>query len=278
MDPYNKTSGLYTSSILLKLYNLIYHHFENQEAENDFIEFIRKFDEQFIEFKDRFVEENATAPKHPLRIKRDAEYDKKRRMMIISSLMNEGIEPDTNLSTEELRAMLNNVIAEKEKGSNRISEEVEASQNETEDIVESDDEVTIPKQQPDEVNKNDRIYEGTSIPENLQSDVEIVDDIESESYLEDNQSGDIDESNFVEDDISEVIDDENESDIVDIETMMSNEEIDVYVDEYGCYYVKDHNGYAYCDSDNKVIEEDISEETILRLISSGSLTKKTIKV
>ena len=56
------------------------------------------------------------------------------------------------------------------------------------------------------------------------------------------------------------------------------EQIEVYKDRYDCYYVEDNGVYCYCDQDGNEIEENIPEDEILRLISTGSLTKVKMTV
>lgn len=115
-DAYNKRDSLYVSSILMKLYNLLYHKFGDNDAEMEFISVIKRVDDYFMPYIDEFREKNITSPNHPIRKQRDEEYDQKLRVMLIASLQNEGIEPDTTLSTEELKSQLQEVIDKKSKG------------------------------------------------------------------------------------------------------------------------------------------------------------------
>lgn len=180
-DSYNKIDTLYVSAILLNLYNLVYHRFESPEAEAEFISVIKRFDNYFEPYRDYINEHNATHPGHPARIKyheeREKEEEEKRRLMIIAGLQNAGIEPDTNLDTETLKAMLNDVIA-KEK-----AEEIQ-----TEELLENSDDESL----TDATEKES---------ENLLSDRDdnkydsylaraAGDDINSESGESDSNSGD----------------------------------------------------------------------------------------
>ena len=70
--------------------------------------------------QDDFEKYNTTSPLHPQRIQKDKEFEEKRRLMIIASLQNEGIEPDTSLETEELRKMLQDVIDKKSKDFKKV--------------------------------------------------------------------------------------------------------------------------------------------------------------
>lgn len=135
-DTYNKRDSLYVSSILMKLYNLLYHKFGDNDAEMEFISVIKRLDDYFMPYIDEFKEKNITSPNHPVRKKRDEEYDQKLRVMIIASLQNEGIEPDTSLSTEELKAQLQEVIDKKSKEAEVEENESESASTDTVDTTE----------------------------------------------------------------------------------------------------------------------------------------------
>ena len=176
-DSYSKADRLKVSSILLKLYNLLYHKYPTIEMENDTINIIKKFDDYFFKFEDEFKERNVTSPNHPVRIKRDNEYEQKVRMMIIASLQNEGIEPDTRLSTEELRNMLQDIINKKQ------SESVDNTETDNvEDISETNDDIDV---YVDPYNcvymKND---DTTYIYKDLINDTIIEDDIDETVILQ----------------------------------------------------------------------------------------------
>ena len=145
--------------------------------ENDTINIIKKFDDYFFKFEDEFKERNVTSPNHPVRIKRDNEYEQKVRMMIIASLQNEGIEPDTRLSTEELRNMLQDIINKKQ------SEYVDNTEtDDVEDISETNDDIDV---YVDPYNcvymKND---DTTYIYKDLMNDTIIEDDIDETVILQ----------------------------------------------------------------------------------------------
>ena len=141
-DTYNKRDSLYVSSILMKLYNLLYHKFGDSDAEMEFISIIKRIDDYFMPYIDEFREKNITSPNHPVRKKRDEEYDQKLRVMIIASLQNEGIEPDTSLSTEELKAQLQDIIDKKSKEAEVTKDDADTSVSETpEEVSESSNDV-----------------------------------------------------------------------------------------------------------------------------------------
>lgn len=263
-DTYDKTDTLFVSTILSRLYNLIYHRYENQEIEDEFISLIKKFADYFVPYSDEFVTKNITSPDHPHRIQRDKEYEEKRRVMIIASLQNEGIEPDTTLETEELRKMLQDVMEKKQNGTSEVETE-ETTNEETEDSVNIEDAINKPivETESEEVKTIGELEE-------------VIDKIEASPELEEFEKlqEEIADSIAIEEDVETA---ETEEDEVVEETTATNE-VDVYVDIYDCYYISDGDTYAYCDKDNNVIEEDILEDTVLKLISAGSLTKKKMTI
>lgn len=211
-DPDNKTDAMFVGSILVKLFNLLYHKFENDD-EKAFVNIIKRFDDYFMDNIERFKKYNTTSPNHPERIKRDKEYEEKYRLMVITSLQNEGIDVDTTLSTEELRHQLQEIIDKK----NQVNE--------------------LPEN------------------ENIFNDIEDIDANE--------------------------VNDESEAENNNEETAIPNESVTnhlVLKDKYGDYYDLQEDGtYTLFNGENNtVIEQGISEETILRLKSCDALTETAI--
>lgn len=115
MDVDSKEDNLYASTILVRLYNLIYHKFGDQELENEFIDFIRKFDDLFKDkWTEKFTKDNETSPSHPVRRQRDEVAAERRRVMTIAEIQNHGVEPDTSLDTEALVQQLKDIVAAEE--------------------------------------------------------------------------------------------------------------------------------------------------------------------
>ena len=109
-DPYDAHDSKLVSSLLMKLYNLLYHKFQSNDNEVEFIKIVQRLDDYFKPFIDEFAKENITSPKHPRRIERQKEQEAKERCVIINRLIDNGIDPDTSLETEELRQQLYDVI------------------------------------------------------------------------------------------------------------------------------------------------------------------------
>lgn len=130
-DTYNKYDSLYTTSILVKMVNLIYHQFGSDEYEKEFIEFIKRYDDQFMSYIDKFKEYNVTSPNHPVRIEKEKEMEENRRNYIISKLNDKNIEVDMTKTTKELGEQLkqieqdeiNAMKAEMEKLANKSDED-----------------------------------------------------------------------------------------------------------------------------------------------------------
>ena len=117
MDAYNERDSLFASIILVRLHNLIYHKFPDQELEDEFKKFIMDFEDYYLhseKWSNEFEYKNVTQPNHPERIKRDAEADQKRRIMIIAQLENMGYTPDSSLSTADLYNQLEEAIAKEQ--------------------------------------------------------------------------------------------------------------------------------------------------------------------
>ena len=330
-DINDKVSKFHISAILTKLCNLLYHKFSTQEEEDDFVNIIKSFDDRFMEYKDEFTEKNITSPKHPRRIEKDKEYDEKLRALTIASLQNEGIEPDTNLSTEELKNMLRDVIDKKakeaeEEATEEVVEESETVEDTTDEETESDEEDTAVLKFDNNSQLSDAIESISSEPlvvefddfvqsigesireEEIVPEMELTnEDIERISEAADNLKDMVIEETEPVNDVenieeqAEVSSDSNEDDSMvvprekeddvsvaeihipektDAEETPEDvvEQIEVYKDRYDCYYVEDNGVYCYCDQDGNEIEENIPEDEILRLISTGSLTKVKMTV
>lgn len=340
-DTYSKVDSLYVSSVLIKMYNLLYHRYETQNQENEFIELIKRLDNYFMPYLERFTKYNTTSPNHPKRKERDEKYEEKRRLMLIASLENAGVEVDTTLETEELREMLQNVIKEKENEESQNSDttndvigpavKIPVNKEIKTDEEESDIDVVVEKAGSEQLEKYiDTIEEKEAVmeldefmdsidteelkdgairldpPEDL-TENELIKDVKSTSELESvintiESSEHIDELDaFMEEVADEIhvvtdpkeIEKNKESDNINddefvVERRIGNTsteedkkeptEIEVWKDAYGCYYVEDNGTYGYCDEHGNVVEEGVPEDTVLKLISGGNVTKTTIIV
>jgi hypothetical protein len=105
-DPYDKYDSMLVSSLLMKLYNLLYHKFETNDNEEEFVNIVKRMLDYFKPYEEEFKEKNITSPKHPRRIARQAEQEAKERCVLINRLIDLGVDPDTDMSTQELRDKL----------------------------------------------------------------------------------------------------------------------------------------------------------------------------
>lgn len=296
MDVDSKRDNLYASAILVKLYNLVYHKFGNQESEDEFVEFIRKFDDLFMEkWKDKFEADNVTNPKHPERIKKDEEAAKRKRMMTIAELKNRGIEPDTSLDTDTLTNQLKDAIeAEKNSMNNELDdwakEHPDVNEDNNTDATESNDSLPVAylnNENADSQNTSESNEEAPAIDlenaeqameainasedvDQFDKDLEAMGDELRKEMNRDNPDGVIETP-------KEEPDKEDSGWVVPIQgrgkTEAVVEEV-VYVDVHGYYYRQMGDGsYTYFTNDDKVYETGFTEDTILNLLGTGNLTK-----
>lgn len=296
MDVDSKRDNLYASAILVKLYNLVYHKFGNQESEDEFVEFIRKFDDLFMEkWKDKFEADNVTNPKHPERIKKDEEAAKRKRMMTIAELKNHSIEPDTSLDTDTLTNQLKDAIeAEKNTMNNElddwVKEHPDVNEDNNTDNTEVNDSLPVAYLNNENSDSQDTHNSNEEAPaidlENVEHAMEAINASEDvDRFDKDLEAmGDELRKEMNRDNPEGVIEtpkeepDKEDSDwVVPIQgrgkTEAVVEEI-VYVDVHGYYYRQMGDGsYTYFTNEDKVYETGFTEDTILNLLGTGNLTK-----
>ena len=261
-DTNSDKDSAYTSSVLLKMYNLLYHKYPNKEKEDAIINIIKRMDDYFLPYIDKFKEKNITSPNHPERIARDEAYEEKIRVMLIASLENEGIKIDKPMETEEMRKMLKEVMEAKQNQTDDkkedYSEIIEKASEIPEEVKNSEfskmmDEITS----TDEYNELEEMKNSIDI-ESLKETAEVVDNVETNNTEKEN------DSDFV---VKKVTHTATEEETVDVE---------IWKDMYDCYYRKNEdNTYTYYDKNNKAYDT-VPEEIVLKLISSGSVTKSIL--
>lgn len=296
MDVDSKRDNLYASAILVKLYNLVYHKFGNQESEDEFVEFIRKFDDLFMEkWKDKFEANNVTNPKHPERIKKDEEAAKRKRMMTIAELKNRDIEPDTSLDTDTLTNQLKDAIeAEKNTMNNElddwVKEHPDVNEDNNTDNTEVNDSLPVAYLNNENSDSQDTHNSNEEAPaidlENAEQAMEVINASEDvDRFDKDLEAmGDELRKEMNRDNPEGVIEtpkeepDKEDSDwVVPVQSRGTTaavvEEI-VYVDVHGYYYRQMGDGsYTYFTNEDKVYETGFTEDTILNLLGTGNLTK-----
>lgn len=139
-DPYNNADSVYVQALTSSIANLVYHRYASNEKEKEFIEIIKRVDDYFMEYLDKFVSENTTHPKHPLRIKMDVDYEVKRKTFLIEKMKDLKIENiDESLSANELQEYMNKEI-ERMIEENKKEMDSEEQESSTEESIENNEE------------------------------------------------------------------------------------------------------------------------------------------
>lgn len=119
-DPHNKKDRVFVSSLTSAISSLKAHNFADQQDEEDFKNFIKSVLDNFMDYKDLFIEHNATYKGHKVRQEHDAKVNEAKRKIAIEECLKFKFEYDENLSTDELVEYVND---EKDK---MIRKQVEA--------------------------------------------------------------------------------------------------------------------------------------------------------
>lgn len=107
-DPYNKVEKLWVQSLTENIIKLIYHKFSKTENELQFIAIIKKNDDQFDVYRNRFEKDNTTAPGHKVRINYHQEYEENRKKELIAEMDKLHISGyNSDMSVKELHEHLN---------------------------------------------------------------------------------------------------------------------------------------------------------------------------
>lgn len=247
------THSLYMRTILIRLYNLVYHKFSDQESETEFIDFIRNFIDLFKDYSEKFELSNISSPRHPDRIRKNQEFEMMRREHLRKKLKDVGIDPeDQNLSSEELKKLWQDYVNEHGEYSTAFTNKAEDDDT-TEEIetVELKDEITPGAPEPNE--------EVTEEPIAQEVEEAPQEEVEEELAVQEEENSDPDpcDSGFSSD-VKETVG---------------------YVDEFGYYYVQPNNNkeYNYYSDKNEFIDS-VDEITILRLLNGGNLQKVKISI
>lgn len=114
-DPYNKIDKMQVQSIYSAMANLIYHKFERQEKEFEFIKFIESILDLFIDsgYTDMYREQNITNPNHEARIEADKKREADRKIALITKMNEMNITGyDVNATADELQKYMNEKLDE----------------------------------------------------------------------------------------------------------------------------------------------------------------------
>ena len=148
-DTNNKDDALFCSSLLIKMYNLVYHRFSTPEEEAAFINQIKMVDDYFAPYKETLIEKNVTSPNHPARQEAHRESEARLRESLCNAIHDHGKELTdevVKMSVKELKEYLEKIVTE-EKAEKEA--EVESFVSEIQSTVSVDigdgDSVEIPK-------------------------------------------------------------------------------------------------------------------------------------
>ena len=90
-DPYNKTDKMWVQAITAKISDLIYHRFQTDKKEKIFIAIIKRVDDYYQDYREKFVKDNETWPGHESRKKNDAKRTSSRVEILKNKLDEFGI-------------------------------------------------------------------------------------------------------------------------------------------------------------------------------------------
>lgn len=180
-DPYDKYDSMLVSSLLMKLYNLLYHKFETNDNEEEFVNIVKRMLDYFKPYEKEFKEKNITSPKHPRRIARQAEQEAKERCVLINRLIDLGIDPDTNMSTQELRDKLEAALNKDKSVETDDNSTIEPVQT-IEKVISAETGVKVNVHEPQVVSSTTA---ETSVPKTYHS--ENIEDVEAEIIDENEQ-------------------------------------------------------------------------------------------
>lgn len=198
-DTNNKDDALFCSSLLIKMYNLVYHRFSTPDEEATFINQIKMVDDYFAPYKETLIEKNVTSPNHPARQEAHRESEARLRESLCNAIVAHGeklTDDVVKMSVKELKEYLEKIVAdEKAKKEAEVDsfvseiepekiEEVDSDNGETENSVlenpEEDNSVTFPDMRSvadairDEVDQ--KIMASTTPDEKATADEQKTDD------------------------------------------------------------------------------------------------------
>ena len=182
-DTNNKNDALFCSSLLIKMYNLVYHRFSTPEEEKEFINQIKAVDDYFVPHTATLEEKNVTSPNHPARQEARAENEARLRESLCNAIHDHGKELTdevVKMSIKELKEYLEKIVAE-EKAAKEA--EVESFVSEIQPTVSVDigdgDSVEIPKADESE----EQVYPNEDLDEETQEAASDITPIKNNTVI-----------------------------------------------------------------------------------------------
>lgn len=141
-DPYNKSDKMYVQALTSSMANLVYHRFEASTLEVSFIDTVKAILDKFMDYREKFENENTTQPNHPQRIAADNRRNQERRAALIDKMKELQITGyDENASADELQQYMNAKLEEMIQ-SQKPAEAEEVEVEEIDDITEEENTIT----------------------------------------------------------------------------------------------------------------------------------------
>lgn len=299
-DTNNKDDALFCSSLLIKMYNLVYHRFSTPEEEAGFIDQIKMVDDYFAPYKETLIEKNVTSPNHPARQEAHRENEARLRESLCNAIVAHGeklTDDVVKMDIKELKEYLEKIVAdEKAKKEAEVDTFVSEIEPEKVEEVDSTDEET-----EDSGLENPEENNAIAFPD-MKTATDALRAEQAEASEKSTTTGTISDEEVTADeqkadDTTEHTDRKvtlhpiyNNADTSSYESMVIERRGDVnvpvafdmtnqyaYVDNYGDIYVPTIDGKAYdfYDSrDGHRVEQNVDEIAVLQLCSSGAVTKK----
>lgn len=313
-DTNNKDDALFCSSLLIKMYNLVYHRFSTPEEEAGFIDQIKMVDDYFAPYKETLIEKNVTSPNHPARQEAHRENEARLRESLCNAIVAHGeklTDEVVKMDIKELKEYLEKIVAdEKAKKEAEVDtfvseiepekvEEADSDNGEAENSVlenpEEDNSVMFPdmksaanalRAQQTEAREKTAAT-GDASNEEAADVAETVKETGDTLNLDDGTVKTMD-AQYADEDHYQEAKELHESRAYESMVIERRGDVNVpvafdmtnqyaYVDNYGDIYIPTIDGKAYdfYDSrDGHRVEQNVDEIAVLQLCSSGAVTKK----
>lgn len=277
-DTTRKEDNLFCQAILVQIHNLVYHRFSTPEEETEFIEFIKKTDDNFMPFIDIMKEKNVASPLHPARVAQRQETEAQFRQALCDSIVAHGghlTDDVVKMELPDLKKHLDQVIADQKKADedalNDLIDDVKSEITTGNPLMDSIEEIDLGDDTPnEEVQPSEDASEPVEDAVDEQPEAEdVVEETPAEEVVEEKETP---------------TDSDDAPMIVTVRDPSVNPNRDltgvrVYADSYGDLYIPNtHGEYSFYDSrDGHLVEDNVGVVTVLQLASSGSATKKQFK-
>lgn len=275
-DTTRKEDNLFCQAILVQIHNLVYHRFSTPEEETEFIEFIKKTDDNFMPFIDIMKEKNVASPLHPARVAQRQETEAQFRQALCDSIVAHGghlTDDVVKMELPDLKKHLDQVIADQKKADedalNDLIDDVKSEVTTGNPLIDSIEEIHLGEDAPND----EEAKPSEDVPETTEDEHPEEEDVVEETPVEE----------VVEEEAAPT-DSDDAPMIVTVRDPSVNPNRDltgvrVYADSYGDLYIPNtHGEYSFYDSrDGHLVEDNVGVVTVLQLASSGSATKKQFK-